>query len=275
MSEGAGTFRMVPEEEQELRAQLERLTTKDHGPVFGQCSQLPRHTLQKAKDELNEREETREEAVRELQELVQGEAASGQELAVAVAERVQGKDSAFFLRFIRARKFHVGQAYELLRVLTVFVGWILQPVHVVPKILQAYCFILEKLLENEETQINGFCIIENFKGFTMQQAAGLRASDLRKMVDMLQDSFPARFKAIHFIHQPWYFTTTYNVVKPFLKSKLLQRVFVHGEDLSSFYQEFNEDILPSDFGGTLPKYDGKVVAEQLFGPRAQDENTAF
>ncbi|NIG60034.1 retinaldehyde-binding protein 1 [Pontoporia blainvillei] len=324
MSEGAGTFRMVPEEEQELRAQLERLTTKDHGPVFGQCSQLPRHTLQKAKDELNEREETREEAVRELQELVQGEAASGQELAVAVAERVQGKDSAFFLRFIRARKFHVGRAYELLRGYvnfrlqypelfdslsleavrcTVEAGYpgVLssrdkygrvvmlfnienwdseeitfdEPVHVVPKILQAYCFILEKLLENEETQINGFCIIENFKGFTMQQAAGLQASDLRKMVDMLQDSFPARFKAIHFIHQPWYFTTTYNVVKPFLKSKLLQRVFVHGEDLSSFYQEFNEDILPSDFGGTLPKYDGKVVAEQLFGPRAQAENTAF
>ena len=40
---------MVPEEEQELRAQLERLTTKDHGPVFGQWSQLPRHTLQKVR----------------------------------------------------------------------------------------------------------------------------------------------------------------------------------------------------------------------------------
>lgn len=42
-----GTFRIVSEEEQALRTKLERLTTKDHGPVFGRCEKIPPHTLQK------------------------------------------------------------------------------------------------------------------------------------------------------------------------------------------------------------------------------------
>lgn len=44
-----GTFRIVSEEEQALRAKLERLTTKDHGPVFGRCEKIPPHTLQKVR----------------------------------------------------------------------------------------------------------------------------------------------------------------------------------------------------------------------------------
>lgn len=38
---------MVSEEEQAMRSKLEHLTVKDHGPVFGPCSTLPGHTVQK------------------------------------------------------------------------------------------------------------------------------------------------------------------------------------------------------------------------------------
>lgn len=44
---------MVSEEEQALRSKLERLTVKDHGPVFGPCASLPDHTKQKVAQMLN------------------------------------------------------------------------------------------------------------------------------------------------------------------------------------------------------------------------------
>lgn len=74
---------------------------------------LPVSPLQ-AKDELNETEEQRAVAVKALRELVQ-ERAGGEEVCKAVADKVQGKDDSFFLRFIRARKFDVHRAYDLLK----------------------------------------------------------------------------------------------------------------------------------------------------------------
>lgn len=308
-----GTFRMVSEEEQALRSKLEHLTVKDHGPVFGPCHKLPGHTVQKAKDELNETDERRASSLKELRAMMKERAAEGDDMVKLVQESFGDKPDSLLLRFLRARKFDVARAHKLMkgyvcfrkeypelfenltpeavrstieagypvvlptrdkfgRVVMLFNidNWDLEEI-TFDEVLRAYCVILEKLLENEETQINGFVLIENFKGFTMQHASGIKTAELKKMVDMLQDSFPARFKAVHVTHQPWYFTTTYNVVKPFMKAKLLERVFVHGDDLDSYFKEFDVDTLPSDFDGKAPVADYQGIATKLFG----SEDTAL
>uniref|UniRef100_A0A3B3VEZ7 Retinaldehyde-binding protein 1-like n=1 Tax=Poecilia latipinna TaxID=48699 RepID=A0A3B3VEZ7_9TELE len=308
-----GTFRMVSEEEQAMRSKLEHLTVKDHGSVFGPCHKLPGHTVQKAKDELHETNERRGSSLKDLRVMMKERASEGDDLAKLVLDRFGDKPDSLLVRFLRARKFDVTRAHELMkgyvrfrkdypelfenltpeavrstieagypvvlpsrdkygRVVLLFNidSWDLEEI-TFDEVLRAYCVILEKLLENEETQINGFVLIENFKGFTMQHASGIKTAELKKMVDMLQDSFPARFKAVHVIHQPWYFTTTYNVVKPFMKAKLLERVFVHGEELDGYFKEFDADILPSDFDGKAPVADYQSIATQLFG----SEDTAL
>lgn len=42
------------------------------------------------------------------------------------------------------------------------------------------------------------------------------------------------------------------------------KVFVHGDELENYFKEFDEEILPSEFNGKGPKYDGKATATQLF-----------
>ena len=39
-----------------------------------------------------------------------------------------------------------------------------------------------------------------------------------------QEAFPARFKSLHLVHQPWYISIIYKLAKPFIKPKFKDRV---------------------------------------------------
>uniref|UniRef100_H2XQ86 CRAL-TRIO domain-containing protein n=1 Tax=Ciona intestinalis TaxID=7719 RepID=H2XQ86_CIOIN len=91
------------------------------------------------------------------------------------------------------------------------------------EVMQGFVYVLEKLLESEETQINGVCLVEDFSGYTLNHVSAVGINEYRQMIDMLQGSFPCRFKGIHCIRQPWFFAKAFGIIQPFLKAKLFER----------------------------------------------------
>lgn len=68
-----------------------------------------------AKDELNETEEKRVAAAKELRGIIKEKADGGDDLAKGVQETFGEKPDSLLVRFIRARKYDVPRAYDLMK----------------------------------------------------------------------------------------------------------------------------------------------------------------
>nr|CAH7733964.1 unnamed protein product [Callosobruchus chinensis] len=130
-------------------------------------------------------------------------------------------------------------------------------------IYRALLFALEHLVEHIHNQANGFVIIVDWTEFTFRQSTYLKPWILKLMIEGLQDCFPARFKGIHFLGQPWYVEVALTVIKPFLNEHVKERIFVHGNNLSTLHEHVHKDILPADLGGEQPSYNPRSFLDTL------------
>ncbi|XP_044737901.1 clavesin-2-like [Chrysoperla carnea] len=131
-------------------------------------------------------------------------------------------------------------------------------------IFRALIISLEKLTLDSHNQICGFVIIIDWSEFTLKQSANLNPRLLKIIVEGLQDCYPAKFKGIHFIGQPWYVATALTVMKPFLKEKARNRIHLHGNNLATLHEHVTIDILPTELGGEGPPLDTARWADQIF-----------
>lgn len=130
-------------------------------------------------------------------------------------------------------------------------------------IYRAMIVCLEHLTNELHNQANGFVVIVDWTEFTYRQTSYLKPSVLRLMIEGLQDCFPARFKGIHFIGQPWYVDAALTVTKPFLKEVIKERIFSHGNNLSNLHEMVHRDILPAELGGEQPSYNPRSFLDSL------------
>ncbi|XP_055596826.1 clavesin-2-like [Uranotaenia lowii] len=121
-------------------------------------------------------------------------------------------------------------------------------------VYRALLLSLEKLLEDKQNQANGFVVIVDWTNFSFRQSSNLNPKVLKLMIEGLQDCFPVRFKAIHFIGQPWYVEAALAVIRPFLKEKTRERIKLHGGNLSTLHECIARDILPTELGGEGPTF---------------------
>ncbi|XP_067653407.1 retinaldehyde-binding protein 1-like [Haliotis asinina] len=131
------------------------------------------------------------------------------------------------------------------------------------EMLASFLFLLENLVENEENQIRGFVVLETYENYHISQAMQMKASDIKKLVDMLQGAFPGRFKGFHVIRQPWYFSMVMTLARPFMRNKLASRIFVHGNNLKKLYEWISPQHLPEKYGGIGEDYDPQPLLEEL------------
>lgn len=130
-------------------------------------------------------------------------------------------------------------------------------------IFRAIWFTLEALLNDVQNQANGFVFIVDWTEFSFRQSNYLKPSTLKLMIEGLQDCFPAKIKGVHFINQPWYVEAALTCIKPFLKDKTRERIFLHGNNLSTLHEHLPKDILPAEMGGEKPSYNPQVWIDKL------------
>lgn len=83
---------------------------------------------------------------------------------------------------------------------------------------------LEHIVRETETQIAGIVVILDMAGLSLQHAKFFTPYYAKRMVELVQETFPLRFKGFHVVNEPFYFDAVMAVLKPFLKEKIKKRV---------------------------------------------------
>ncbi|XP_071057195.1 retinaldehyde-binding protein 1-like [Onthophagus taurus] len=101
---------------------------------------------------------------------------------------------------------------------------------------------------HEENFLAGEIIVLDCEFATAAIGAKMIASQLKKVIVLVQEAFPVLVKQVHLITDQMIFVNSANLLKQFMKEKIRNRFYVHKdkEDLKKF---IDSKCLPKDFGG--------------------------
>lgn len=122
---------------------------------------------------------------------------------------------------------------------------------------------LDYLLLDEEVQIKGLVVVWDMKGVGLYHLTQYTPFFLRRIFRLLQDCFPLRIKAVYITNSPVLSDILLAIGKPFMKSKLLQRIHLLGDNVEKLRVLVPDDVIPEANGGTHESYDYDETEREL------------
>ncbi|CAN8003241.1 unnamed protein product [Ixodes pacificus] len=131
------------------------------------------------------------------------------------------------------------------------------------EVFRAGVVIGEYGLLDEKTQVAGVVGILDLKGLSFKQVRHYTPSVIKTFMQLSQDCYPMRVKAIYIANNPPIFEAVYSFAKLFLKQKLVDRVHFIGRDYEKLHELIPRERLSEEYGGTLNHYDYDAFERSL------------
>ncbi|XP_037573176.1 alpha-tocopherol transfer protein-like [Dermacentor silvarum] len=140
---------------------------------------------------------------------------------------------------------------------------------------KAWTICMEYIASDPVAQVLGVVLLLDFNEYTIDKILCVRIGLLKKAVEYLQDCMPMRLKAMHIVNQSYAFDMLYMLVRPVMKSKLIERFHLYGKSYDRLHEEIPSSVLPEEYGGQGPPLDYEAfwrrvdAEEELFAANNQ------
>ena len=86
---------------------------------------------------------------------------------------------------------------------------------------KAFVFIMNVLIEDEETQVNGYVVMTDYAGTSMSKLMRYDEEGLvAQMAQFLKEAYPVISYEYHVVNQPWYFNIAWSIAKEYMTAEM-------------------------------------------------------
>ncbi|XP_075166390.1 alpha-tocopherol transfer protein-like [Haematobia irritans] len=103
--------------------------------------------------------------------------------------------------------------------------------------------------EDDYAIVNGFVHVMDLKGWTKEHFFQVTPSLMKKMAVYSEDAMPLRLKSSHCINAPSIFESVFNMLKPMMSEKQVNRMVIYGSNSEKLYSTVPQKYLPKEYGG--------------------------